>query len=549
MNVAATHWIGSAVLILGTTVSAWSQVPTRVKSSTPDSAALEAATRLVDELFQGEIAAAKTAEAKLTVIKQIRAAAEKSGDDHAVEYRLLGRAIALSAETPHASQLLDLLHDLESRFDGDFVSVKADAVRKLAKSAKQTEDVSVLINLTLETVTGAVEADRYDEARELTKLAASEVKRFKNAGLKKAIDDLTATVTAVEKEFASISVARRSLAANIDDTQAALAVGKFRCFVLKNWAIGLPLLARGSDQTLSELATLDLEDPTPGYQRKAIADGWYEYSKTVTRTAQEQSRRRALHWYRDALPGLTDLPKTIAARRIDELQKLIPIGPLPWGAVVLMTFEKPTWEARNGTIAIADLSGMKNPGRVSGATMVDGKVGKGISFRDRDDYLEFADVPSLNSRSVSVCAWVCPRNLQSINAYIVSKDDWQETNNGYVLRFGRDTANFTIGNGDWVPVHTRPTTKLETDTWYHLAGTYDGQKLRMYLNGQFADEVLPGGSMRASKILLRIGRSAYSPDRGIDGIVDELAIFARGLSAEEVDTLYRMGVSGRPLLK
>ena len=73
------------------------------------------------------------------------------------------------------------------------------------------------------------------------------------------------------------------------------------------------------------------------------------------------------------------------------------------------------------------------------------------------------------------------------------------------------------------------------NTWTHLAVTYDGATLRMFVNGvQVSSEAAPGGAV-ATNGALRIGGNAFWGEF-FKGIIDEVRIYNRALTASEVLT-------------
>ncbi|MGO8750628.1 MAG: hypothetical protein ACLQNE_32160 [Thermoguttaceae bacterium] len=79
-----------------------------------------------------------------------------------------------------------------------------------------------------------------------------------------------------------------------------LAAGKRLCFVEDNWAEGLPLLAKGSDDRLRELATADLKDNASPQERVTLGDRWWDFAGSEVGAVWKGSLRRAAYWYRQA---------------------------------------------------------------------------------------------------------------------------------------------------------------------------------------------------------------------------------------------------------
>ncbi len=111
---------------------------------------------------------------------------------------------------------------------------------------------------------------------------------------------------------------------NPDDPAANAAVGRYLCLMRENWTRGLPLLARGDDQPFRELAVIELSQPASADDQAALADRWWAWSETLSSPQpgsleRRTARRRAAHWYKQALDRLpASLVAERARRRIAE---------------------------------------------------------------------------------------------------------------------------------------------------------------------------------------------------------------------------------------
>ncbi|MFC1925132.1 LamG-like jellyroll fold domain-containing protein [Chloroflexota bacterium] len=198
------------------------------------------------------------------------------------------------------------------------------------------------------------------------------------------------------------------------------------------------------------------------------------------------------------------------------------------------------WQFNMGVGDIAaDTSGNSNHGTINEVTentWADGKVGGGLSFDGVNDYVRVTDSPSLDILTdITVEAWVLVNN--------VSVSDLIEKGgaDGYVLYIGSSNV-FKFAkqcDGNSVAVGT---TAIDADTWYHVVGTKSGSTGRIYVNGvlegtdtSFADFADVGA--------LTLGKGG---DGYFDGLIDEVAIYDRALTSEEVEDHYRAGtVAGR----
>ena len=74
---------------------------------------------------------------------------------------------------------------------------------------------------------------------------------------------------------------------------------------------------------------------------------------------------------------------------------------------------------------------------------------------------------------------------------------------------------------------------VAANTWTHLAATYDGANLRLYVNGTQVGDAWPTGSMSASTGVLRIGGNDVWWE-WFQGLIDEVRVYNRALSAAEI---------------
>jgi hypothetical protein len=74
--------------------------------------------------------------------------------------------------------------------------------------------------------------------------------------------------------------------------------------------------------------------------------------------------------------------------------------------------------------------------------------------------------------------------------------------------------------------------------WYHAAVTYDDATIRLYLNGTLQASVASTRSMVNTVYPLRIGNISDTAAEYYAGVIDEVAVFSRALSADEVRQQY-----------
>jgi hypothetical protein len=82
--------------------------------------------------------------------------------------------------------------------------------------------------------------------------------------------------------------------------------------------------------------------------------------------------------------------------------------------------------------------------------------------------------------------------------------------------------------------------------WTHIAATYDGDAVTIYLNGQL-DAMLRVGSIVPGHTTqpVLIGHTNEVASTFFKGLIDEVGLYRRALSAAEIATLFTAGRAGK----
>ena len=114
---------------------------------------------------------------------------------------------------------------------------------------------------------------------------------------------------------------------------------------------------------------------------------------------------------------------------------------------------------------------------------------------------------------------------------------------------GQDVFGFTIASASGQQVNVNSTTVPQVGVWYHVAGTYDAGSgyLSIYLNGVLEDSAYAGFPMDYDTTPIFIGTTGQNWDGKLQGSVDEVSIYNRALSANEIGVVYNAGSAGKCL--
>jgi hypothetical protein len=178
-----------------------------------------------------------------------------------------------------------------------------------------------------------------------------------------------------------------------------------------------------------------------------------------------------------------------------------------------------------------------------GALDFDGTVSKSNEVLVATNSNKFA-LPTLGNK-VTVCAWVFNRtypSYSSVKRQILFIHGNRDTNNGaYYLGQG-PTQKITFNFFQVSDYAATGTTTLPTNMWIFVCGTWDGQTAKVYYNGSQEGESAVSITPTASVANARIGRLGFSGfEYSVDGRIDDLRIYNRALTAQEVRALYLGG--------
>jgi hypothetical protein len=172
-----------------------------------------------------------------------------------------------------------------------------------------------------------------------------------------------------------------------------------------------------------------------------------------------------------------------------------------------------------------------------------------LSFDYVGAYVDIPHVDVLNvTEALTIEAWIKP-NSWSTNIwenYIVGKDDWSNTSAGYALRGGDDgRLSFNIAsNGGWSEVVSDPL--LTPGSWYHVAGTYDGTVMKIYIDGFNVASLEYTGTITPSLFNLNIGNVPFlgQGNRLFDGLIDQVDIWNIALTESQINDYIECSPTG-----
>ncbi|MBI4159560.1 LamG domain-containing protein, partial [Candidatus Wolfebacteria bacterium] len=235
---------------------------------------------------------------------------------------------------------------------------------------------------------------------------------------------------------------------------------------------------------------------------------------------------------------------------ISVLSAVISLWLLNFGEAHAALIQKPAtnlglvgyWSMNEGTGSYAgDSSGNKNTGTlVNGPTWVDGKRGKALNFDGVDDYVDAGSNSITGTSPFTLSAWF---NARTHTDYGVAVSIGTENANGQAAYIGWVTTaqigtNNSLGGGWW---GTNYGSGITSSGWHHVVMTFaggSGGATKIYVDNVEKVSTAFTPNLGTQKIQFGL-RTVYE----FNGLIDEVRIYNRVLSATEIQALYKSGAA------
>jgi len=204
-----------------------------------------------------------------------------------------------------------------------------------------------------------------------------------------------------------------------------------------------------------------------------------------------------------------------------------------------------TFDQTTSLSTVTDSSGLDHHGLLlGGAKIVEGGVSQGaLKLDGMRGYVRLPDGILQNIEQVTICTWVYLNQNRTwarifdfgsgtgINMFLTP----QAASNP-VLRFAITTSG---ASGESI---FGGRTALPTGQWVHVAVVLDGTKATMYMNGKvvaLSNNIYTYPWEMGKTTQNYIGRSQYSSDPYLDGLIDDFRIYNRALDQDEIQAIFQ----------
>ncbi len=265
---------------------------------------------------------------KIKLARTMLSDAAKSRLDPTGAYVMQTAALRLALEAVDVDLLISAIDARVALFEVDPYEENVRWIEQIL-AARAKRETTAMRNtrfskrVLIVTRIGIIE-NHFAQAAKITGIAYQFTSKKKEDAIPRLINKLKSSLTSAESKFENALADLDTYRKNPDDPNAAEAFGMFLCFTKGDWPTGLPLLQKGNNDVLRDIATKDLALTSASDPRAqtALADIWWDLGERAKSASyREPCRQRAAYWYQQAYERLPDsLDRIHVKSRIEETE-------------------------------------------------------------------------------------------------------------------------------------------------------------------------------------------------------------------------------------
>jgi hypothetical protein len=195
-----------------------------------------------------------------------------------------------------------------------------------------------------------------------------------------------------------------------------------------------------------------------------------------------------------------------------------------------------------GAMVASDSSGKNNPAALiqlpAATAWTLGRIGGAVELPGGGAHLRVASSVSVNGifRAVTVAAWV----LRPAGAGPAARATVLSRQGAYALGFDGDIPRWAVTvDARPMPAVVQGLEPAARGRWIHMAGTFDGNQARLFVDGREVAALVFSGTIGSSMVPLTLGArlATTMADEAHVGRLDDVRLYARALAPAEIAAL------------
>ncbi len=295
----------------------------------PDAAFVTAAQTALREQFKPQYGDT-SASGRLLLGRRLFTEGLKEPTDVSRRYVLLTEAREVCAKAGDITTALGCVAQLKHDFAIDSIPM-TDAALQLASRAEGLSPLAcrIIAEAALRLGQSALGIGQIDRAGQMLEIAQEMGRGAKTPSLTTLIAPLATDLKLIQGEQPKLAGAMQLMKDNPRDKGANMFVGRFVCLIGNDWTGGLPMLAKGSDVLLADLAAREQVKPSTAEALRRLAEDWDAQAAKQPPAYRPAIARRAARWYQAVLPELSGEQKLRAQNRLGALEADQAVLPAP----------------------------------------------------------------------------------------------------------------------------------------------------------------------------------------------------------------------------
>ncbi len=190
---------------------------------------------------------------------------------------------------------------------------------------------------------------------------------------------------------------------------------------------------------------------------------------------------------------------------------------------------------------VLDSSGNELHGRLHGDAHIerDSIRESVLSLDGDDDWIDCGDDARFSiTIAITLVAWIKTDGLCESHQAIITKGDtaWRLQGTGEMDGLAFTCTGLRVEGDQYGGIGVR--VDIEDGKWHHIAGVYDGQSVRLFVDGEKMGSAQASGRIRTNHHRVLIGGNSEYPGREWKGLIDDVRIYNYALSEDDIKTLY-----------